>query len=239
VEAYFSAEHKPQILVDQATADFLIRQREDLELRELNPAERKDVLDAYVEDEILYREAYRRGLDRGDSRMRRNMILKMRGLLTGALTVPDEAELQAYFDENREKFRRAARYDLEQLHFDTSVTVPEDLDAFLAAGGDAQAGVQRRRMPQMTKTLIAGSFGPEAGRAILAVADDAWHGPFTSDLGIYFVRLLGFEPEAEAQFETVRNYLQGDWLMEHSRSLIRAEVERVAPDYEVIIEAEL
>ena len=239
VEAYFSAEQKPQILVDQATADFLIRQREDLELRELNPAERRDVVDAYVEDEILYHEAYRRGLDRGDSRMRRNMILKMRGLLTGEVTVPDEAELQAYFEENREKFRRSARYDLEQLHFDTSVTVPDDLDAFLAAGGDAQAGVQRRRMPQMTKTLIAGSFGPEAGRAILAVDDDAWHGPFPSDLGVYFFRLLGFEPAAEAKFEVVRNYLQGDWMMERSRSLIRAEVERVAPDYEVVIEAEL
>ena len=85
LEAYFSAGQKTRIVVDQVTADYLIRQREDLELRVLDEAERASVVDAYVEDEILYREAYRRGLDQGDSRMRRNLILKMRLMATSAL----------------------------------------------------------------------------------------------------------------------------------------------------------
>ncbi len=239
LEAYFASGQKTQVLVTQATADFLIRQREDLELRTLDADERADVVDAFVEDEILYNEAYRRGLDRGDSRMRRNMILKMRGLLTGEVAVPDDSELRAYFEENRDRFRRSARYDIEQVFFDASLSVPEDLEAFLAAGGEGQPGVQRRRMPQMTRTLIAGSFGPEAGKAILAAEDDAWHGPIEASQGAYFFRVLGYQPELEAAFEDVRNYLQGDWMLDRSRALIRAEVERVSADYEVIIEAEL
>ncbi len=239
VEAWFSAGQKTQILIDQATADYLIRQREDLELRVLDASERADVIDAFVEDEILYNEAYRRGLDRGDSRMRRNMILKMRGLLTGEVEVPDEAELEAYFEENRAKFMRPARYHIEQIHFDASVPVPDDIDAFIADEGNDLVGVQQRRMPQMTKTLIAGSFGPDAGKAILAATDDAWHGPFDSGQGVFFYRVLERMPEVEAEFDAVRNYLQGDWLMDRSRSLIRAEVARVAADYDVIIEAKL
>ncbi len=238
VDAWLSAGQKTQILIDQTTADYLIRQQEDLELRVLGADERRRVIDAYVEDEILYNEAYRRGLDRGDSRMRRNLILKMRGLLTGEVEVPDEAALQAYFEANREKFTRPARYDIEQVHFDSSVPLPADLDAFLASDGDQQ-GVRRRRMPQLTKTLLAGSFGPEAGRAILAIEDSAWHGPFESAQGVYFVRVLGRLPEARADFEAVRGYLQGDWMMERSRALIREEVARVAGDYEVIVEADI
>jgi hypothetical protein len=248
VEAYFSAGQKTRIVVDQATADFLIRQREDLELRVLDASERADVVDAYVEDEILYNEAYRRGLDRGDSRMRRNMILKMRGLLTGEVEVPDDATLKVYFEANRDKFVRSARFDIEQVLFESRDVVPEDLDAFLA-GGDiddglealvgSPEGVRRRRLPQMTRTLIASSFGPDVGKAILAIEDDGWHGPFESAQGVQYVRVLGYVPEAQAEFEAVRSYLQGDWMMDRSRSLIRAEVDRVAPDYEVVIEAEL
>lgn len=240
VQAYFSAAQKPQILVDQATADFLIRQREDLELRLLSPSERAEVIDAYVEDEILYREAYRRGLDRGDSRMRRNMILKMRGLLTGEVEVPDDAELAAYFEENRKKFRRPARYDIEQIRFYAGIALPDDLEAFLADDPETQRdGIQRRRMPQMTKTMIAGSFGPEAGKAILAATGSAWHGPFESGQGMVFFRVLARQPVVEADFEAVRSYLQGDWMMDRSRSLIQAEVGRVADDYDVVIEAKI
>ncbi|TNF84202.1 MAG: peptidyl-prolyl cis-trans isomerase [Gammaproteobacteria bacterium] len=243
VEAHFSAGQKTRIVVDQATADFLIRQREDLELRVLDASERADVIDAYVEDEILYNESYRRGLDRGDSRMRRNMILKMRGLLTGEVEVPDDATLKAYFEENRDKFVRSARFDIEQVFFESMAAVPEDLDAFLAGELEAPVGspegAQRRRLPQMTRTLIASSFGPDVGKAILAIEDDEWHGPFESAQGVQYVRVLGYVPEAQAEFEAVRSYLQGDWMMDRSRSLIRAEVDRVAPDYEVVIEAEI
>ena len=239
VEAYFSAGQKTQIVVSQATADYLIRQREDLELRQLDAAERARVVDAYVEDEILYNEAYRRGLDRGDSRMRRNMILKMRGLLTGEVAVPDEETLTAYFEENRQKFTRSASYEVEQLHFDTDVTPPADLDGFLAAGGEAQAGVQLRRMPRMTRRVIAGTFGPEAGPEVMASQDDAWHGPFDSGQGVYFFRVLARTPAQVAELDDVRSYLQGDWMMERSRSLIEAEVARLLPEYDVIVEAEL
>lgn len=240
LEAYFSAGQKTRIVVSQATADFLIRQREDLELRELDVDERADVIDAFVEDEILYHEAYRRGLDRGDSRMRRNMILKMRGLLTGEVTVPDDATLEAYYEQNRDRFVRSARYHIEQIFFEAGVEVPADFADTLARDPDADHGVgQRRSMPQMTRTFIAGSFGPEAGSAVLAIDDDAWHGPFSSPLGVYFVRILGRQPEVAAEFDAVKSYLQGDWMMENSRALIRAEVERVAPDYEVVVEADL
>jgi hypothetical protein len=56
---------------------------------------------------------------------------------------------------------------------------------------------------------------------------------------VVYVRVLDRTPEQQATFEAVKSYLAGDWMMEQSRSLIRQEVDRVAPGYEVVIEADL
>jgi hypothetical protein len=107
-EHFWSARQKERIVVDRQTADFLIQQREELELRQLAPDERREIIESWIEDEILYREAYKRGLDK-DARTRRNLILKMRGLALSDLRDPTEAELRAYFEANRERAARVLR----------------------------------------------------------------------------------------------------------------------------------
>ncbi len=123
----FSSMQRDEIVVDRQTAEFLIQQRQDLELRELGPEERRETIDAFVEDEILYNEAYKRGLDKGDSRMRRNLILKMRGLLIGDIEPPTDTELRAYFEANREKFTRPATLSLDHVSYRDPDQVPRDL----------------------------------------------------------------------------------------------------------------
>lgn len=89
VDALLSVDTKEQILVDRQTAQYVIKLREELELRPLSPEEKQAVVENYVADEILYRESYKRGLDKSDTRMRRNLILKMRGLITDEVKTPD------------------------------------------------------------------------------------------------------------------------------------------------------
>lgn len=106
-------ERKPRILLDQATVEALIARRQALEMRLLDAGERQAAIDEWVADEILYREAYRRGLDR-DDRIRRALILKMRSELTGELAPPSEEVLRAWFEGRRDRYRgadRPAEYD--------------------------------------------------------------------------------------------------------------------------------
>ncbi|HEY5644496.1 MAG TPA: hypothetical protein VIS76_01015 [Pseudomonadales bacterium] len=108
----FSAEQlvgkwqKPRIVLDAVTIEDIVRQREDREMRVLDAAERQAVIDDWVADEILYREAFRRGLDR-DDRIRRALVLKMRSEITGDLSPPSEETLRGWFDSNRERYLRA------------------------------------------------------------------------------------------------------------------------------------
>jgi hypothetical protein len=206
LEGAFSGARKETIVVDQQTIDYLIQQREDLELRELGPEERRDTIDAFVEDEILYREAYRRGLDQGDSRMRRNLILKMRGLLAGDVEAPTEADLRAFFTDNRARFSSPATWSLEQVYFSDPEQAPPGLRDDLRAGLDPMTvGVSSlsmpNKLPRRSQREIAGLFGADVARAILDIEDNGWHGPFESPRGAHFIRVVGREPARDASFE--------------------------------------
>jgi len=246
VDLLFSTSQKTRIVIDRQTAEYLVQQQEDLELRTLSEQEREETIEAYVEDEILYNEAYRRGLDRGDSRMRRNLILKMRGLLIGDLGEPTEAELKRYFEANRDRFSRPASFSLERVyferaHFERVDKVPDTLLEQLNGDPDSTTGSLDfselvRQMPNMTQRAIVGAFGPVAAREIIGADDARWHGPLESPDGVHFVRAVGRTPEVEASYESVQQYLPGDWLMDQSRSAIRSEVERLRDDYEILVE---
>ena len=237
----WSSLQKEKIVIDQQTIDFLIKQREDLELRKLTSLERQETIDAFIEDEILYSEAYKRGLDKGDSRMRRNLILKMRGLLVGDVEPPTEEELRDYFQFHQAEFDYPATVSLEQIFFRDPPEVPDLLLKELRAGLDpttvgdvtTQFG---RSLPRMSKNNLVATLGPDAARAILGLTDEQWHGPFESIHGTHFVRTIDRKPPRQVSFEEVRSYLTANWLMFKSRSAIEQEIDRLRGSYKIVIE---
>ena len=223
LEHFWSSGQKEKIVVDQQTADFLIKQREDLELRKLGPEARQKVIDAFIEDEILYREAYERGLDKGDTRMRRNLILKMRGLLMGEVRNPTEVELKQYFEANRAKYRRPATLSLEQVFFRDPSEVPKGLLHELRAGRDYQTVGESlypygRSLLRVSQRELVAIFGSDAARPIAALTDQQWYGPFESNTGVHFVRIVDRQPTQEPPYEEVKSYLEGEWPIIQSRA---------------------
>ena len=173
--------------------------------------------------------------------MRRNMILKMRGLLVGEIKQPTEEELRQFFDENRERFSRPATRSLKHVFFSDSRNVPENLLQRLRAGLDSsnvgKSGLNvARRLPRLSQREIAASFGANAAREILAIEDDQWHGPFESHHGVHFVRIVGREPAREARYEDVKPYLEGNWMLMNARHAVGQEIERLRDNYDIVIE---
>lgn len=243
LEQVFSATQKEKIIVDEQTAGYLVKQREDLELRKLSAGERRETIDSYIEDEILYSEAYKRGLDKGDSRMRRNMILKMRGLLIGDLKDPSDEQLRAYFEANRDQFTRAATLSFEHVVYNDPAQVPEDLLEQLRAGADhttlGDDGIRLgRTVKNMSESYLGATLGADATRAILAIDDARWQGPFESTYGVHYVKIIERTPATPARYEDVKSYIDGYWQVAESRKLIEEEIERLQQNYEVIVEGE-
>ena len=239
--AFFSGPQRERIVVDRATQDFLIRQQQDLLLRELSEAEKQEVIDSFVEEEILVREAYKQGLDKS-GRIRALLLQNMRFFLSRDLPNPTEGELRAYFEENRDRFTSPAALTLDHVFFRDPDLVPDGALAHLRDGGDPSAlrddtpGVQRRIDRASQRRLVEG-LGPDGARAVLAINDDRWHGPILSPQGAHFVRVVKRHRAQLGSYEKVASFLEGEWLMAQQQERMRKRVQNFAQDYEVTIEA--
>ncbi|WP_422385191.1 peptidyl-prolyl cis-trans isomerase [Roseibium album] len=240
-DAFFASARKEQIIVDQSTIDYLVARQENIELRDIAPSEVEDLIATHVEDEILYREAYKRGLNEGDSRMRRNMILKMRGLLVAELDTPTEQQLKDFFQDSTERYTSEEQFQVDHVFFREEASIPDGLLEQLDQGADFRSVSERytptfgRSSVQATRSELVEIFGREAGLSVVNAKPDAWMGPFSSSNGIHFVRRTGLIPPQLSKFEDVEPYLLMDWQSEEARKLIEVELETVRDDYDVLV----
>ncbi len=74
----------------------------------------------YIRETVLYREALTMGLNQHDQVIRRRLAQKLEFLAKDlvALTPPTEQELQTYFEEHRERYQEPTRYTFTQVFID-------------------------------------------------------------------------------------------------------------------------
>ncbi len=241
IDYFFSSTQKERIVVDQQSIDYLIKQRADLELRELSAEEKQETIESYIDDEILLREAYKRGLNNNDSRIRRNMILKMRGLLQGEAQEPTEKELKAFYQSNPEQFQQPAMLSMYQVFYRDSNNIPEGLLVSLRAGADiSQLGesfmMYGRVLRRVSQSQLVGMLGPDAAKAILAIDDQQWHGPIESTRGVHFVQVLEKIPARTVSYEEAQSYIKSLFTMSRARAVLAEKTEGLREDYEIIVE---
>lgn len=236
----WSGADREVIRVDRTTQETLMQQRTDLLLRPLTEEEREEVIASYIEDEILWYEARRRGLDQ-TSRIRQQLVLGMRYLLLGDPPQPTEAELRIFYEEEKSRFEQPPALTLEHVFFSDPDTVPEATLAALRNGADptklGEFNVDLGRMiPLLAQRQLVQIFGPDGARRILAIEDDSWHGPVPSSRGAHFVRIAKRQPLNVGSFEELAPYLEGDWAMARQREILDQEFEVMRRDYRIIIE---
>ena len=229
---------KPVIRVVQATIDGLLRERGGILLRPLTPQDRADVIETYVAEEILLREAFKRGLDR-TPRIRAQIVQLMRHALAPETSPPSETDLRRFFADNQPHYARPAAISLAQIQFANDRPVPDGLLERLNAGanptelGDFDIGLGAS-IRQASADNLVGLFGSAAAVGILAITDDRWHGPFPSVRGVHFVRVRERHPPATPVFEQVAAYVAEDWELARQSDLVARAVMLLGEDYLVV-----
>jgi hypothetical protein len=104
LENIYESYNKDEIVVDKPTAKFLIDKTQSLVLYPLSQNEKESIINSYVEDETLLREAYKLGLNK-DPRIRIELIRKMRALeLADINDQPSDQELRQFFSMNQKRY---------------------------------------------------------------------------------------------------------------------------------------
>jgi hypothetical protein len=104
-----------RLVVTQAMAEELSRQHQARWMRPPNEQELASLVDAYVRDEIMYREGLALGLDRDDPVIKRRVRQKLDIVVEEQLAVaaPDDDELSAYMTRHAARYTRAASVSFE------------------------------------------------------------------------------------------------------------------------------
>ena len=93
----------------------------------LPPKDRQALIDSYVQEEALVREARALGLDQGDYVIRRRLVQKMMYLMDDTATAtfaPSDADLQRYFQSRQDAYRAPATVTFTHVFVDNEVSHP-------------------------------------------------------------------------------------------------------------------
>lgn len=190
-----------------------------------SPDEQRAIVEAFVRDEVLYREGLALGLDRDDPVVRNRVKQKMEILSEDAMSQePSDPELQQYLDEHRQAFETPPALSFEQVYFDPErhgghleFDMRQALDALR---GGHSAGGDRTQLPSRMDRVfppdIAKAFGPTFEKIVSALPVAAWSGAVDSSFGRHLVRVTWKGEKSMPTLADARDVVLREWTRAHT-----------------------
>jgi hypothetical protein len=230
------------IVIDRPTLEALIQQQTEIAGHPPSDQERALLIQGVIDDAVLLREAYKRGLAQ-DAVIERHLVQKMRFLLSADVPEPSEAELRAYFAAEAERYRTPPTVTLDQVFYADPASAPDGLLKGLQAGMDFRGLGDRLFMlgPTLARYSaadLADLLGADLAQRIFELPPGSWQGPFRSAEGVHFIRVRAREPAGLPAFEEIVDWLRQDWQHARQQEAVRGELEALRARYRVVVEGE-
>lgn len=168
-------------------------------------AELKKGIEQYIKDEVLYREALSRNLDKSDPAVRLAMVRKitMMGIAQTNVSDPTDEDIEAYFSLRKERYRLPAIIDLEQVFLNKDKRDPN-------IGNEAQQLLERLNQENpspedlihygdvslfnnihndVTEQDLERLFGNDFSSTVITLPPGEWIGPIESGYGLHIVKI--------------------------------------------------
>ncbi len=172
---------------------------------------KQTLIDDYVREEVMYREALNMKLHSDDQIIRRRLIQKIEFINAGfnsQLPTIDERALQNYFRENSEQYIIDGSMTFSHVFFDKKSGQAQGLAQqallqlnkqkipFEQAAQFGQRFFFHRNYVDRTENFVASHFGADFSRQVFAFTkSDLWHGPIESKYGSHLVKVKNNHPQ--------------------------------------------
>jgi hypothetical protein len=215
-------------------------------------AEFDGLIQQYIKETVLYREALTMGLNQHDQVIRRRLAQKLEFLAKDlvALTPPTEEELLAYFAEHRERYQQPVLYTFTQVFIDPDKRGDTTLDdaaaikATLIAQGDAVDDpgalgddfMLQNYYPEKDPVEIRKQFGSGFTESLVELSPGQWHGPVLSGYGVHLVYVRSISEPPAPVFSELRERVVQDWKTARGEELNEKFYANLREQYTVVIE---
>ena len=194
---------------------------------------------AWLDNEVLYREGMAMRVDQGDTMIRDRIVFKALNVVESNLKLPpvDDAALRAWFEKNRAKYDEPARFDFQEavLAADSGEAAVRAFAAELnrGAGGEVKAGL--RVFKGRPHANIVQSYGGEFAQTLEALPPGEWRALPTRE-GWRAMRLEAVVAGKPASFDTLRGVVLQDWTDATMSEIRTSAVRSLAKKYQVRVE---
>jgi peptidyl-prolyl cis-trans isomerase C len=216
------------------------------------PEEFDGLIQQYIRETVLYREALTMGLNKHDQVIRRRLAQKLEFLAKDlvALTPPTDEELLTYFNAHQNRYQESARYTFTQVFIDpdkrgdATLADAEKIKATLIAQGKAiqDAGalgdsfMLQNYYPEKDQAEIQKLFGSGFAESLVDLTPGQWHGPVLSGYGVHLVYVDHVNEPPPPVFAGVRERVVVDWTTERSEELNEKFYANLRDQYTIVIE---
>lgn len=198
-------------------------------LDRLSPGELEQLIDDYVREEALYREALALGVDQNDYVIKRRMIQSIQFITNGFVNASvnlTDAEIEAYFEKHRDDYYIDPYITFTHVYFGKDGRGAGEVAALAQAKFEelnrdqvpfTEAPAHGDRFPyflnyvEREPNFVAAHFGQELAEQLFELVPDdrQWRGPFESPYGYHVVLLTkkveGRYPDLSEVYAVVRS----------------------------------
>jgi hypothetical protein len=191
----------------------------------LSAAEIEEVTDEFITQQVLVAEARARGLDQ-DSRIDILLAEKMLHVLSAEVRQPTATELQAFYTSNLASYEQPARYSAEEI-------VLERTDSRALATVLETESSRIRPLPTLRAGELGSIFSPAFAREAIALGPK-WSGPFESNRGQHWLRIIETTPSYTPQFDEIKELVRAGWLQQAEAQQELELTEELVKSYRII-----
>jgi hypothetical protein len=213
--------------------------------------ELKALIDDYVKEEILVRQALELGLDRDDTVVRRRLRQKMEFLnvADAEALAPTDAELDAYLKANAAMFQIGSMLAFQQVYFNpqrrgdtTAQDAASVLEALLTDSATDRTLFGDPTMlppdlPLSSKTSIGQTFGADFAEELDKIPAGQWTGPVNSSFGLHLIRVTERVPGRVPTLDEVRDGVAREWTNARRKELENQRFAELLKRYVVSVES--
>jgi hypothetical protein len=189
----------------------------------------------WIEEEVLFRQALRLGLDQDDSIVRRRLVQKL-GFIAEAQMGPEPefAELESYYSQNILDYTLPLRYSFRQLYFLDQATANAQVSQAKLGNNISSSGTTSMLNDSYafrSELDIDATFGSGFSLKLNGLPVGEWQGPIESSFGYHLIYLTSIHAEEAAPLKSVLDSVGSDYQQFQKLNARQRYVDALLDDY--------
>lgn len=228
----------------------------EVRLDSLSDEALKRVVDDYVREEALHREALALGLERDDYVIKRRLIQKMDFVTQGfgdALINPSAEEIQQYYEKHKQEYYVQPTITFTHIFFDAArhgqdkaiqlaknklKQLTAQQVTFVEAAKHGERFLYGMNYVERSEQYVRSHFGGSMTDALLQLSSNEtqWHGPYQSQWGAHLVMVSGKQDGRYPDLVEMRKRVEKELRREQIREMANQMAQQIIDTYDVQVE---